>query len=154
MSRNHIHMDAPPEAVFAVIDDPYAYARWVVGSRRIRAVDPGWPEEGTRFHHAIGTAAGEVKDSSKVLEHDPPRRMTLEVRVRPAGTAIVDIRVRPERDGSEVSLEELPKDGPLGSVPRAVSDPLLALRNEWSLRRLRRLVEQEASHGRGTTPRP
>jgi uncharacterized protein YndB with AHSA1/START domain len=153
MSSNRIRVDASPETVFAVIDDPFAYPRWVVGTRRIRAVDESWPQEGARFHHAVGTAAGEVKDSSKVLERDPPRRMTLEVRVRPLGIAIVDIRVEPDGDGSEVVLEETTKDGPLARLPGAVTEPLLALRNEWSLRRLRRVVDERASRERGTTPR-
>jgi uncharacterized protein YndB with AHSA1/START domain len=142
MSRNRIHVDAPPEAVFAVLDDPWAYPRWVVGSRRIRAVDREWPSEEARFHHAVGTVAGEVEDSSKILERDPPRRMHLEARVRPAGTAVVDIEVRPDGDGSEVVLEETLTDGPLARLPRVASEALLSLRNELSLRRLRREVER------------
>ncbi len=153
MSRNRTHVDAPPEAVFAVLDDPWSYPQWVVGSRRIRAVDPSWPLEGARFHHAVGSPAGEVKDSSKILERDPPRRMLLEARVRPAAVAEVDIQVRPDGNGSEVVLDETPKDGALARLPPAVTEPLLALRNEWSLRRLRRLVEHRSSLEPGTTPR-
>jgi uncharacterized protein YndB with AHSA1/START domain len=44
MSRNQIPIAAPPEAVFEVLDDAEAYPRWVVGARRMRRVDPDWPE--------------------------------------------------------------------------------------------------------------
>ena len=144
MSVNRIRVATPPETVFTVLDDPCAYPRWVVGTRRIRAVDRGWPDEGTRFHHAVGTAADEVKDSSTILERDPPRRMKLEVRFRPAGVAVVDIRVRPDGDGSEIAIEETPTDGPLARLPRVVTEPVLSLRNALSLWRLRRELEDRA----------
>jgi uncharacterized protein YndB with AHSA1/START domain len=144
MSVNRIHVSTPPETVFTVLDDPCAYPRWVVGTRRIRAVDRGWPEQGTRFLDAVGTTAGEVKDSSKILERDPPRRMKLEVRFRPAGVAVVDIQVRPDGEGSEIAIEETPTDGPLARLPRVVTEPVLSLRNALSLWRLRRELEDRA----------
>jgi len=144
MSVNRIHVSTPPETVFTVFDDPCAYPRWVVGTRRIRAVDRDWPGQGTRFHHAVGTTAGEVKDSSKILERDPPRRMKLEVRFRPAGVAVVDIQVRPDGEGSEIAIEETPTDGPLARLPRVVTEPVLSLRNALSLWRLRRELEDRA----------
>src|SRR3954454_22083271 len=100
MAHNSIRTCAPPDAVFDVLDDACAYPRWVVGARRVRAVDPSWPNPGSRFHHALGTEAGELHDSSKVLERDRPNRLVLEVRFRPVGVARVDIRVRPTADGS------------------------------------------------------
>jgi uncharacterized protein YndB with AHSA1/START domain len=144
MSVNRIHVSTPPETVFTVLDDPCAYPRWVVGTRRIRAVDRDWPGQGARFHHAVGTAAGEVKDSSTILERDPPRRMKLEVRFRPAGIAVVDIHVRADGDGSEIAIEETPTDGPLARLPRVITEPMLSLRNALSLWRLRREVEHRA----------
>ena len=93
MSRNTISVSASPEAVFDVLDDAYAYPRRVVGVRRVRRVDPTWPAVGSKFHHAIGTAAGELHDSSKMLERQPPDRIVLEVRFRPTGVAIVEIDV-------------------------------------------------------------
>jgi uncharacterized protein YndB with AHSA1/START domain len=145
MSRNQIRIDAPPEAVFEVLDDPYAYPRWVIGSRRIRAVDDTWPAVGSRFHHALGTAAGELHDSSKILQREWPHLMSLEVRFRPTGVARVDIRVEPDGPGSVVTLEETPTDGPIARVPRILTDPILALRNALSLQRLRHEVERRAT---------
>jgi uncharacterized protein YndB with AHSA1/START domain len=145
MSRNQIRVDAPPDVVFDVLDDPYAYPKWVVGSRRIRGVDDTWPAEGSRFHHAIGTAAGELRDSSKVLRRERPHFLSLEVRFRPSGVARVDIRVEPDGSGSVVTLEETPTGGPFARMPRFITDPILTLRNGLSLRRLRHEVERRAT---------
>jgi len=142
MTRNAITVDAVPEAVFAVLDDPCAYPRWVIGTRRVRRVDESWPAVGSRFHHAIGTAAAELHDSSKVLERDRPRRLVLEVRFRPTGVARVEIRVVPDANRSWVFLDETVIAGPAAWIPRIIVEPVLAMRNALSLRRLQREVER------------
>jgi uncharacterized protein YndB with AHSA1/START domain len=144
MARNSISTHAGPESVFAVLDDPYAYPRWVVGTRRVRKVDPTWPAVGSRFHHAIGTALGELHDSSKVLIRERPSRMVLEVRFRPTGIAQVEMRVLPRGSGSTIVMDETPTGGPFAFLPRLITDPLLTLRNALSLRRLRHEVERSA----------
>jgi uncharacterized protein YndB with AHSA1/START domain len=144
MARNSIRTTAAPASVFAVLDDPCAYPRWVVGARRVRAVDPSWPAVGSRFHHALGTAAAELHDSSKILERDPPRRMVLEVRFRPTGVARVDIQVRGEETGCTITIEEHPISGPVACLPKLIIDPLLTSRNALALYRLRREVERTA----------
>jgi hypothetical protein len=142
MALNSIHTHAGPDTVFDVLDDACAYPRWVVGARRVRGVDPSWPAVGSRFHHALGTAAGELHDSSKVVERDRPRRMVLEVRFRPAGVAEVEIDVVPHADGSTIVMVERPISGPLAKVPGFLLEPLLKLRNALSLQRLRHEIEQ------------
>ena len=87
MSTNSVRTQADPERVFAVLDDAYAYPR------RVRYVDAEWPDVGSRFHYAVGTAVGEIHDSSKVLERDRPHHVALEVRFRPLGVARVDLNV-------------------------------------------------------------
>jgi uncharacterized protein YndB with AHSA1/START domain len=90
-----LDMDATPEEIFAVLADGYAYADWVVGAKKIRAVDADWPTRGSQFHHEIGAGPIDIKDSSKVLEVDPPNRLVLSVRFRPAGTATVELTMEP-----------------------------------------------------------
>jgi uncharacterized protein YndB with AHSA1/START domain len=142
MARNSIHTDATPEQVFDVLDDGRAYADWVVGARRIRGVERTWPASGSQFHHAIGTAAVELQDSSEVVAHDRPHRLVLRVRFRPAGEATVDIEVVPDGAGSVVHLTETPARGLFARLPRLLTDPPVHLRNDLSLRRLRRLAER------------
>src|SRR3954451_21888989 len=47
-------MDAPPDEVFAVLADARSYGEWVVGSKDVRAADPGFPAPGSRFPHSVG----------------------------------------------------------------------------------------------------
>lgn len=145
MSRNRVHVRATPEAVFDVLDDACAYPRWVVGARRVRAVDPCWPHVGARFRHALGVSGAELHDSSKVLARDRPRDLSLEVRFRPTGVARVDILVTPTEDGCDVTLDEMPIEGPAKRFPRPVVQVLLTARNALSLRRLRREAERRAA---------
>jgi uncharacterized protein YndB with AHSA1/START domain len=144
MSKNQVTVSASPEEVFAVLEDADAYPKWVVGARRLRRVDPDWPREGSEFHHALGLPGAELKDSTEVIEHTAPRRIVLEVRFRPTGTARVEISIHPTGGGSVVTMEEHPRSGPISWLPRVVTDPALHVRNALSLQRLRHEVEQRA----------
>lgn len=147
MSRNEITIDGcTPDDVFVVLDDACAYPRWVVGARRIRAVDPDWPSVGARFHHAVGPPVGELHDFSRILQRDPPHHLRLEVRLRPIGEAIVDLRVAAGDEGTRIEMCEQPTAGPVAWVPGAALNPLLWVRNQLSLRRLRRAVQASRSN--------
>jgi uncharacterized protein YndB with AHSA1/START domain len=145
MARNTVVIDARPEDVFAVLLDASAYPAWVVGTRRLRDVDPDWPSPGSRFYHAIGLGPFELQDDTKMLECEPPHHLVLEVRFRPAGWATVTITVRPHAAGSQLELEELPTGGPVQSVRGRALDTATHLRNTISLQRLRHLIEQRAT---------
>ena len=145
MARNSIRVQATPDAVFDVLDDASAYPRWVLGTRRIRYVDPSWPAEGSRFHHAIGTFVAELHDSTLVIARNRPESIDLEVRFRPTGVARVRISVAAERSGTRVTLGGTPTKGLIRRFPRALTDPLLTIRNAISLRRFRHVVESNAN---------
>ena len=100
MARNVIEIDAPVDVVFDVLLDPQQYPRWVAGAKRIRDVDDTWPAPGSRFHHAVGAGPAEVRDSTKVVEIDPPRRLVLEARFRPPGVACVEMELEPLGTGT------------------------------------------------------
>lgn len=142
MARNDVHVAAGPERVFEVLADPACYPRWVVGAKRFRGADPGFPAPGTRFHHAVGAGPFELKDHTEVLTFEPPRRVVLKARARPLGTAIVTIEVRPEDGGSRVTLLEGPGDRLTRLVFLAPADWLVRRRNDEALRRLKALVER------------
>jgi uncharacterized protein YndB with AHSA1/START domain len=92
-ARASLSFRSPPEGVFAVLADGRRYADWVVGAKRVRAVDDSWPEPGSRFHHEVGVGPLTLKDSSELLAMEPPRQVVLEVRAWPAGKARVTITV-------------------------------------------------------------
>jgi hypothetical protein len=54
----------------------------------------------------------------------------------------VTLSVSPEGAGSTVVMEEATRRGPVDRLPDRLVDPLLHLRNAWSLRRLRDVVRR------------
>jgi hypothetical protein len=147
VARAEIAVAAPPERVFEVLSDGRLYGHWVVGSRAIRAVDPGWPAPGTRLHHTVGVGPVSLNDNTCVEESRPPWHLLLRARVRPLFTALVRIDLHPHPVGTRVVMVEDPGD-PLSCGWFAPPvQPLLRRRNAESLRRLRDVVE-----GRGPSP--
>ena len=144
-ARNSCHVDAPPEAVFAVLADPRSYQDWVVGSRTIRAADPGWPQLGTVFHHTVGVGPFTIRDHTQVIDVEPPRRLVLRAHARPLGTGLVRLTIHPEDGGSRIEMVE----GPGGRLTRLawtrLNDAVVRRRNDESLRRLKALAEARAA---------
>lgn len=152
MAHNEITMDAPPEAVFDVLADPRSFARWVVGSRKIRAADPEWPAPGTTFDHAVGIGPFQLADATTVLAAERPHRLEMLVRARPLTVAVVSLRLRPAAGGTRVEMDERPADLRSRIFMNVLTDPLVRLRNHESLRRLKALAEGDEPIPGGTLP--
>ncbi|HEV3000985.1 MAG TPA: SRPBCC family protein [Solirubrobacteraceae bacterium] len=148
MAVNEIHIDAPPERVFAVLADWRSYGDWVVGSRLMRGADPGFPAAGTRFHHQIGWGPLNLNDHTTVLEVDQPRKLVLKAKARPLGTAVVALEMRRENSGTRVVLREDPGDSATAFVFNPLTHLLVRGRNTESLQRLKRLAEERPDVGR------
>jgi uncharacterized protein YndB with AHSA1/START domain len=137
-------IDAPADTVFDVLTDPDDYPRWVVGASDIRDVDSDWPATGTAFHHRVGLGPLTLADRTTVIEIERPRRLVLQARARPAGTARITLELEPSGSGTRITLVEDPGD----LLTRLVFTPIVHLavrvRNAESLRRLKRLAEQRA----------
>lgn len=82
MAVNRRIVRATVENVHAVLADPSTYDDFVVGTRRIRAADRGWPGRGTRLHHSVGFGVTLLRDETEVRDTDPPHRLELCVRIR------------------------------------------------------------------------
>lgn len=151
MAVNTVHVAAPAERVFAALTDPYTYPEWLAGAKHIRAVDDGWPAVGTKFHHQVGVGPIRVNDNTEVVEIDAPTRLVLEVRARPVGRGKTTFTIRPDGAGATLTVEEHPIETPLRILTDRVLDATIHLRNEGSLQRLKRLVEQRsAAHPAGS----
>ena len=152
MAINEIHIDRPPERVFAVLADYRGYGDWVVGSRFMRGADPGFPAAGTRFHHQVGVGPLHLNDHTRVIEIDPPRRLVLRAKARPLfGTAVVDLRLEPRDGGTHVTMREDPGDPLTAIVFQPLTHLLVRGRNVKSLRRLKDLAESHPEIGRKVT---
>jgi uncharacterized protein YndB with AHSA1/START domain len=142
MSTNRRVIDTTPERVWDVLADGWLYPLWVVGASRMREVDPGWPAEGTRLHHSVGTWPLLLDDTTEVLECRPGALLRLQARAWPAGDAEVVLTLEPEGAGTLVTIREDARSGPGRLVPSLLRQPPLAWRNTETLRRLAYLAER------------
>jgi uncharacterized protein YndB with AHSA1/START domain len=144
MASAELVIETDRDAVWAVIADPTTYPEWLVGAKRIRAVDPGWPAPGTRFHHRVGFGPVTFDDHTTVLEVDLSRRLALRIRATFLLQAIVRFELRDDPGGTHVRFEEEPARRLIGNIVRPVLDPLTHGRNAASLRQLSELVTTPA----------
>ena len=156
MARNEIVVGVAPDKMFTLLLDPYAYPKWVVGTRRVREVDRDWPSIGARFHHTVGVGPFSTRDSTRMLASRPPFDLDLEARFRPLGVAVAGLElvriengvahvsVRVSEDGGgrcRIVLTEDPIAGPAEGLRGRAWDAVVHARNALSLWRLRRLSE-------------
>ena len=144
MACNQRTIDATPEQIWAVLADPMSYDRWVVGAKDIRTADGAWPEPGSALHHTSGFGPFNLKDNTKVLEAEPPRRIVLEARGRPLGIANIEVRLEPEGGGTKVTMiEEVVRPAGARTMNPALN-PLIHSRNVETLRRLEEQAKERA----------
>jgi hypothetical protein len=124
--------------VYAVIADPRTYPAWLSGARRIRWIEPGWPEPGTSFGHEVGAGPVRTKDTTTATAAVPGQSLELVVRARPFIKADVRFVVSRERPGCMVTLEESARGWHRVLAP--FISPMTRLRNERSLQRLARYL--------------
>lgn len=149
MAVNRTLVDAPVDTVMAVLSDPRAYARFVVGSKRVRRFDPNWPDIDSVFHHTIGVGPFMLRDLTRVTEGDGRQRLVLRAQMRPLAVNRVSFTVRPTPAGTEVEVEERAIEGPVALVWNPALDGLMWLRNQETLRRLKKMAEhRHARRGR------
>ena len=135
------HFTATPAQVWAVLSDGKRYRDWVKGTKDIRAVEPGWPGEGTSIHYSAGIWRFTKDDRTTVLTSEPKRFLELEIHAWPAGTARAAIAIEPDSDGCQVTLHEHPYRGFAGLLRSPLTALGLAARGKVMLKHLRRLAE-------------
>lgn len=135
------HIDASPEAVWAVLSDGWLYPLWVVGASRMRAVDEGWPAVGTRLHHSVGNWPLLLDDRTEVLEVVEGELLRLRAHAWPGGAAEVLLELEPDGTGTSVTMREDASDGPGVLVPGPMRQLVIGPRNREALRRLALLAE-------------
>ncbi len=137
-----IVVNCPPEQVFAILADANRYADFVVGSRHIRDADLGWPDAGSTFHHSLGWGVTLIRDSTSVVESEPPTRLVLHTGMGRFGAARTEFRLEPLGDRTRVEVEEIPSEG-LVALPGIASlvAGLIWIRNKETLRRLQKYSE-------------
>lgn len=143
-------VQAPAEAVWSVLSDGWAYATWVVGASRVRAVDDGWPALGRRIHHSFGLWPMVINDTTEVLRSREPNELVLKARGWPVGEANVHLTIEADSgDACTVTIREDAVSGPGRLAPRPLRQAMIVPRNKEALNRLAYLSE-----GRHRNPPP
>jgi len=147
-------IDAPPDAVFAVLADGWLYAGWVVGSSHIREVDDDWPAVGARIHHSVGPWPLHIQDVTVARAVEPGLSLSLEARGWPVGAAAVALTLVPHGDGRTlVRMTEHIVRGPGKVLPAALQSLVVKPRNTESLARLADLVTGRHADAKSGRPR-
>jgi uncharacterized protein YndB with AHSA1/START domain len=141
-----IDVSVDPAAVWAVLGDGWLYPLWVVGATHMRDVDDAWPAVGARLHHSVGPWPLQLSDATVVLASEPGRRLVLEARAWPAGTARVEITIESAPAGSRIRLAEEAASGIGWFVPSLVQAPFVLTRNREALARLADIAERRVHH--------
>ena len=145
MARVTTEMAATADDVWAVLSDGWTYSAWVVGTVKIREVEPGWPAVGAKLHHAFGAWPLMIKDETEVLECEPGRRLLMQARGWPMGEATVELTLRAAGDHTVVEMYEEPTVGPGAWLNNPLVDAVGKKRLGETLDRLRRLVERSGT---------
>lgn len=125
--------------LFAVLVDPDTYPRWLVGTKEIRMVSSDWPAPGSSFKHRVGFGPISIPDRTTVRDIESPKRLTLFVRARPVLEAVVQFDVTNTGESCVLKMTETPVS--FYNIVAPLARPLIRVRNERSLQRLKDLVE-------------
>lgn len=134
---------APADRVFGVLANPWSYARWVVGSDKVRGADPDWPAPGSQFEHSVGVWPLKSHDKTYVEECRPSRHLRLRVKARPFVTGRVWLDLTPHLGSTVVRMYEDAADPFSRALVNPLTQPLVKWRNQRALDRLRELAEGE-----------
>jgi uncharacterized membrane protein len=143
--RASIRIDAPPEAVWAFVDDPARYLHFMAGISRWERDGDRPRGRGARYRTLMRVGSAEVGGLIEVVEHDPPRDL--------AWASVTGIaqrgrwRLRP-LSGGRTEVELRLAYGVSGPAPVAWVATRLAAREvgghlRRSLAQLKRQVEHE-----------
>ena len=144
-SRNEAWFNTTPDAIWRYVGDARTYPDWVVGAAESRKVDAEYPQPGATLHHTQGVPKFGLKDTSTVVDADPPADLELEVRIRPFAVNGVRFILRGDGNGrTHVTMLEWPKSGFMARLMGPLFVPALKVRNAETLRRLRSLSESRS----------
>jgi carbon monoxide dehydrogenase subunit G len=142
-----IHVNAPPEAVWAFIDDPSRYLHFMSGITRWEVAGDQVTGLGARYRMLMHVGSAEIGGLIEVVEHDVPCDM--------AWVSIVGIdqrgrwRVRALSDSADACRVELrlsygvAGSGIFGWLAEQVAAPTVRGHLRRSLQQLKRQVEHE-----------
>ncbi len=100
----HIHIDRPPEDVWAVVSDPSTHTAWRPALVEFRQVSEGPLGVGSRIREKIRWRGREIEIADVVTALDPPRRLSVRGGWKPADFEL-DFLFSPENGGTLASFD-------------------------------------------------
>lgn len=134
---------ATPAQVWSVLSNGWLYSSWVVGTSRIRDVDPEWPSAGSRIHHSVGAWPVLLDDETRSLESSAGH-LELSAHAWPFGSARIAVTVEKTDGGSRLVMDEHAETPPFSWAPDEVQRIAMAPRLRECLHRLALLAENGA----------
>ena len=148
-------VSAPRQCVWDVVADGWTYSQWVVGNSRMRAVDRGWPAEGTRIKHSLGVWPLVIDDDTVSVTCAPGEELVFLAQMGPVGAALVTLRLTDVSGGCRLEMSEEPAKGLVKALPHRLVEAALDVRNRECLWRLEQLAEaREPGEIEGDSPQP
>jgi fatty-acyl-CoA synthase len=151
--EEHICVDASPEDVWAIIEDPACYTRLVAGITRWDVQGRRERGKGARYQMRMEVGSAQVGSLIEIVEFDAPRDL--------AWTSITGLdqrgrwRLREQDDGQtkiSLRLSYQAPGGLLGLLSDRVSQPLVRSNLRESLKRIKQAVEGEGHEMGDDTP--
>ncbi|MFE9856411.1 SRPBCC family protein [Streptomyces sp. NPDC005780] len=144
MAIRHQLIEHPPSALWAVLERPDLYGKWVVGTSGSRSAQGQWPEVGSAIEYTVRAGPKEFHGQTVVRRLERPSILELEAHSGLLGSARIAFDIRPWGDETLVQLDEHPLRGAVGTLHNAAADVLLQLRHRAMLGRLASAVDDLA----------
>ena len=132
---------ASPDRVWQVLANGRLFAQWAIGATQVCEVDDGWPEVGSRPHHAIGRGRFALRSETRVLASTSTQLLRLRIDAWPTAGSELTITLEPTSCGTRLRIEEVSVAGADHVVPPTVHRMLLRWRSAQALRGLAFLAE-------------
>ncbi|MFC9593872.1 SRPBCC family protein [Streptomyces sp. NPDC056944] len=145
MAVRHQLIRRSPAAVWAVLADPTAYGKWVVGPSISAPLDDAWPGVGARLRYFVHVGPWSLDGVTTVRHSEPGRELELEATLKTLGTARIFLQLRPWGRETLVVCDEHPLRGIGGTLHNPATEALLQVRHRGMLARLAKVVERR--HG-------
>jgi len=132
---------ASPDRVWQVLANGRLFAQWAIGATQVCEVDDGWPEVGSRLHHAMGRGRFALRSETRVLASTSAQLLRLRTEAWPTAGSQLTITLEPTCWGTRLRIEEVTVAGADHVVPPTVHSMLLQWRSAQALRGLALLAE-------------
>jgi hypothetical protein len=142
MATTDITIDAPASAVYDTLMDAWTYEVWVQGTKNIRDVDAAWPAVGSRFHHSVGIGPLMTRDQTEMVRKEDNRMVELLIQIWPIGQGRVLLELDDLGGRTHITMTEEFTSGPAAWSDNPLQQAVMKLRNDWSLDKLKAIVEQ------------